>query len=38
MSEDEELRKLFDKFSQDPYCRLLGIRLLELSVDIARWR
>ncbi|PCN49912.1 phenylacetic acid degradation protein PaaD [Candidatus Geothermarchaeota archaeon ex4572_27] len=31
MSGDGELKRLFDKFSQDPYCRLLGIRLLELK-------
>lgn len=27
----EELNKLFDKFAQDPFCRFLGIKLLELK-------
>lgn len=27
---EEELERLYAKFSQDPYCRLLGIRLVEL--------
>lgn len=30
MGEDEELGRLYEKFSRDPYCGLLGIRLLEL--------
>ncbi|RLF15576.1 MAG: hypothetical protein DRJ97_03515 [Thermoprotei archaeon] len=29
--EDEELKRLYEKFSSDPYCRLLGIKLLELK-------
>ncbi len=28
---ENELKRLFDRFNEDPYCRLLGIRLLELK-------
>ena len=31
-----ELERLFEKFSLDPYCRLLGIRLVELKRGYSR--
>jgi acyl-CoA thioesterase len=34
--EEEELGRLYEKFSQDPYCRLLGVRLLELRRGYSR--
>jgi len=31
LGEDEKLGRLYEKFSRDPYCSLLGIKLFELK-------